>query len=320
MYCHSVTADHFSRVDQFANTHSGFWNASPTNVVHLAQSKLENILRKEWGASDSPHHIILGYDAVNLVTSSSGSHITARKSTVDGIKGSQQLELHCKYLIGADGASSFVRRSLGIAMEGEANMQSLINVHFTCRGLEARLKPRPAMLYFVYNEVKHFNLPPFAVVMSLAGDGGRVRDARLARRRVGVPDSVLPSRAVSQGLVGRFMTCSRCISTSSLAGLHRRAGAGDSQGWAGLDGRRRRGAADRGEVREQLGYARGGGRPVLQRPRQRLPGRRRGAQVPSCGWLRHEHRHPGRAQPRVEAGLGARRGCRSGSARHIWFR
>lgn len=63
------------------------------------------------------------------------------------------LELECKYLIGADGSNSFIRRSLGISMEGEEAMQYLMNVHFTCPGLRQLLQPRPAMLYFVFNEV-----------------------------------------------------------------------------------------------------------------------------------------------------------------------
>lgn len=58
----------------------------------------------------------------------------------------------CDYLVAADGSNSFVRRQLGIKLEGTEQLHTLINVHFTCPGLRPRLSPRPAMLYFVFNE------------------------------------------------------------------------------------------------------------------------------------------------------------------------
>ena len=61
--------------------------------------------------------------------------------------------LRPKYLIGADGSNSFIRKFCHIDMVGQSNMQELLNVHFTCIGLRDLLKPRPAMLYFVFNEV-----------------------------------------------------------------------------------------------------------------------------------------------------------------------
>ena len=35
---------------------------------------------------------------------------------------------------------------------GEEKLHTLINVHFICKGLKSWLNPRPAMLYFVFNE------------------------------------------------------------------------------------------------------------------------------------------------------------------------
>eukprot|EP01035_Chromulina_nebulosa_P019032 gene19032-24852_t len=37
-------------------------------------------------------------------------------------------------------------------MIGNKALQTLLNVYFTCKGLHNHLKPRPAMLYFVFNE------------------------------------------------------------------------------------------------------------------------------------------------------------------------
>lgn len=38
-------------------------------------------------------------------------------------------------------------------MQGNEALQTLINVHFICSKLYKHLKPRPAMLYFTFNEV-----------------------------------------------------------------------------------------------------------------------------------------------------------------------
>jgi hypothetical protein len=58
----------------------------------------------------------------------------------------------CDYVIACDGSNSYIRRQLGIPMIGNDSLQTLVNVHFKCKGLDKFLKPRPAMLYFSFNE------------------------------------------------------------------------------------------------------------------------------------------------------------------------
>ena len=76
--------------------------------------------------------------------------VATAKSQQHNLAGSNSLT--CDYLVAADGSNSFVRRQLGIELQGTDQLQTLINVHFTCPGLRNRLIPRPAMLYFVFNE------------------------------------------------------------------------------------------------------------------------------------------------------------------------
>ena len=60
-------------------------------------------------------------------------------------------QVQADYLIAADGASSRVRKHLGINMVGEAAMQHLVNIHFFSKDLWHHMKDRPAMLYFVFS-------------------------------------------------------------------------------------------------------------------------------------------------------------------------
>jgi hypothetical protein len=62
------------------------------------------------------------------------------------------MTVHSKYLVAADGASSGVRTRLGITLEGDDKIESLLSVHFRCEGLHEKLKGRQAMLYFVFNQ------------------------------------------------------------------------------------------------------------------------------------------------------------------------
>lgn len=62
-----------------------------------------------------------------------------------------QYQLRCDYLVAADGASSSIRKQLGIAMIGDPALQHLVNIHFFSRDMARLLKQRPAMLYFVFS-------------------------------------------------------------------------------------------------------------------------------------------------------------------------
>ena len=50
-----------------------------------------------------------------------------------------------------DGASSAIRGQLGIKLDGDSNLQHLINIHFHSPSLAARLRQKPAMLFFVFS-------------------------------------------------------------------------------------------------------------------------------------------------------------------------
>lgn len=157
VYCHSVTGRAFSRVDHFLETSPLFWEETPANVIHLPQNKFETILRKEvLENTREPAELLFGYEAKKITYSAQGTHLRVEKSkwgrTGPSAVTDEDIDIRCDYLVAADGANSLVRRSLDISLKGEESMHTLMNIHFTCAGLLDLLMPRPAMLYFVFNE------------------------------------------------------------------------------------------------------------------------------------------------------------------------
>jgi 2-polyprenyl-6-methoxyphenol hydroxylase-like FAD-dependent oxidoreductase len=123
----------------------------------LPQNKLEIILREEvFNKKSCPPALYFGYEAESITDKSTDNLIVIKKSgsskTNPAILNAEEISIRCDYLIAADGANSLARRTLNIPLRGEDSMHTLMNIHFTCRGLSDLLKPRPAMLYFVFNQ------------------------------------------------------------------------------------------------------------------------------------------------------------------------
>lgn len=153
VYCHTVIGKHLARVDHFDDntTPTAFWEQTPTAVVHLPQNKFEDILRKNIVIQDDDinniNTILYGAEVFNINYKNKSN-----KTEVFYTKTHSNHKITCDYLIAADGSNSYIRRKLGIPMIGNDSLQTLVNVHFKCKGLDRFLKPRPAMLYFSFNE------------------------------------------------------------------------------------------------------------------------------------------------------------------------
>ena len=155
--------------------------------MHLPQNRFESNLRLELTTAESQQYCtqVFGY-AVNKIDRMDNkiqlhiSNVSSNKINAhdkNGIKNSinkdtlntkhhdfpETTTINPKYLIAADGSNSVIRESVGIKLIGESNMQELLNVHFICLGLRGLLKPRPAMLYFVFNEVKIICLNKYTI-------------------------------------------------------------------------------------------------------------------------------------------------------------
>ncbi|MGD1956501.1 MAG: FAD-dependent monooxygenase [Sphingomonadales bacterium] len=62
--------------------------------------------------------------------------------------GGEVIQIQSRYIIGADGAGSAVRRSIGVQMDGPDAIQNYVNVHFHAN-LREQLKGRTGLLYWV---------------------------------------------------------------------------------------------------------------------------------------------------------------------------
>ena len=138
------------------------WLNSPANIVHLPQSNLERILREAVeentvandtgeGAENEECCTFFGYKTLPQGISGGSKGPISVKIQPSHVNGSTTAvtTLTCDYLVASDGASSSTRTSLGalnlerggegVTMEGDSQMATLINVHFTCSGLKERL-------------------------------------------------------------------------------------------------------------------------------------------------------------------------------------
>src|SRR5882724_8550026 len=133
----SLAGPELGRLDAFQGTH----DVSPTRVVSCAQDRVEAILL---GATRTRRgRIRFGTELLALETDAQGVRAMLRA-------GDATQTLSARYAIAADGASSGVRRQLGIAMSGLPEIATLVGIYFHA-DLRHLFAARPAVLYWVMN-------------------------------------------------------------------------------------------------------------------------------------------------------------------------
>lgn len=139
---------------------------SPTSVAHFSQYKLNKLLVEKLmnlGFHVVDHknfsrlndvlikekEILMGHECVSANAADHGVTVTySFLSEGRYIK----KDIHCKFLVGTDGAGSTVRKLVGIDMVGEKGLQKLVSVHFMSQDLGRYLmNERPGMLFFIFN-------------------------------------------------------------------------------------------------------------------------------------------------------------------------
>jgi 2,4-dichlorophenol 6-monooxygenase len=115
---------------------------TPTPLLNLSQHLLEPILLDHLRTETAT---MVGYlhQLESLAHDECG--VTA---VVRNLANDETYEVRSRYLLAADGASSRVRRWLGIEMIGPDSLQSFVMIHFEAN-LRAVVKDRPAILYWL---------------------------------------------------------------------------------------------------------------------------------------------------------------------------
>ncbi len=108
---------------------------TPTPLRNLSQHRLEPLLLAP--------HLDVRYEHRWI-----GATETATGVAVDVVGPGGPLQVTAKYLLGADGAASAVRRAAGIELIGPRSLQSFVMVHLAA-DFRSIVGPEPGVLYFV---------------------------------------------------------------------------------------------------------------------------------------------------------------------------
>lgn len=96
--------------------------ASPTNRQRIPQGLLDGVLRR---AAQRFESVDVAFDTRLVGFEDKGTHVQA-----EIVRHGRREEVRARYLVGADGARSMVRESLGIALEGEARLNTSCGIYF----------------------------------------------------------------------------------------------------------------------------------------------------------------------------------------------
>lgn len=167
---------------------------TPHPLRNISQHRLEPVLVEQMGESGL---VDLRYSTewVSAVETADGV-----ESVVRDVRTGKETVLRGRWLLGADGAGSSVRRWTGIEMVGPAGLQSFVAVHF--RGsLRPFLNGRPGALHFVMDpevsgtfiahdiDRESVFMTPFDPSVESVDDYGTERCAAMVRAAIGDPSA-----------------------------------------------------------------------------------------------------------------------------------
>ena len=115
---------------------------TPTPLINLAQPLFEDILLEELARSPLIE-LRRGLEWVGCEQTDD-----AVTSQVEDVETRERIPMAARYVIGADGAGSVVRRALGIEMVGDSASQGFITIHFSAN-LRDVVGDRPGILYWI---------------------------------------------------------------------------------------------------------------------------------------------------------------------------
>jgi putative polyketide hydroxylase len=117
---------------------------SPTSPASLGQDELEPLLEDHLRSADSVR-VERGIELVALEARSQGGYLLTLSA------GARRRRIRAKYVVGADGVRSRVRRGLGISTEGSEKLEERLSIHFRAPLWEL-VGSRRHVIYFLTNE------------------------------------------------------------------------------------------------------------------------------------------------------------------------
>jgi 2-polyprenyl-6-methoxyphenol hydroxylase-like FAD-dependent oxidoreductase len=111
----------------------------------VPQYRVEEVLRKHAESLPSVQ-ILFDHEFISAEQTAAGVRCKVRD-----LKGDQEVEFECGYLVGADGARSAIREVIGAKMEGTSGLAHAYNIVFRAPGLAQAHGHGPGIMYWQIN-------------------------------------------------------------------------------------------------------------------------------------------------------------------------
>lgn len=139
-----------SKAKDLVASNTGSWTAAEA-PHRVSQKFVEPILLKH---AKGAGHVDVRFNWMLTGFEDTGDHVACRFAENDG---TEELRVNARYLVGADGARSTVRRALGIAYDGEFGQQRdfmggrMYAVYLRCPDFYAATGKEPAWMHWTFN-------------------------------------------------------------------------------------------------------------------------------------------------------------------------
>ena len=152
-FCTSLVGHEMRRFHHAFQLHEERYELQPEGGQQVSQPVVEEVLRAAVARSThaSLYTGITVRDARTTPPSTDADTEVRAVVRVEDCSGAAR-EISCGYLVGSDGGSSVVRRSLGIRLEGGSAARSNLNVVFRSPDLAAQVVLDPAVQYWVVGQ------------------------------------------------------------------------------------------------------------------------------------------------------------------------
>ena len=151
LFCTGLTGCELRRFRGAFQLAEGRYDIQPEAGQQIPQPQVEHVLRAA-AAREPLITFVTGVRAVRADLSGSAPVLLVQEADTAGSRVPAERRLTARWVIGADGGSSSVRRSLGIALAGTTAPRSNFNVVFRSRTLREKVTLDPAVQWWVVGD------------------------------------------------------------------------------------------------------------------------------------------------------------------------